>query len=76
MATEDADSDRGLREAKVIEPVWYVTRMHFRINLARAPVPGRLGRLRRWLALRLWPELAEPQVVEGVMEYCPARRVD
>jgi len=50
--------------------------MRFQVNLAKVPAPRRFGRLRKALALWLWPELREPQVVDGVMEYAPAQNVD
>jgi len=56
---------------------WYVTRMRFKVDVGRVDAPaGRLGRLRKWLALRLWPGLKEQQLVEGVMEYAPVQGTD
>lgn len=56
---------------------WYVTRMRFVVSVEKMPPPtGWLGRLRKGLALWLWPQLRSPQVEEGVMEYTPVRGTD
>lgn len=68
---------KGRRAVGCTEPVWYVTRMRFQVDVGRLDAPaGRLGRLRKWLALRLWPGLRDQQLVEGVMEYTPVRGAD
>jgi len=51
--------------------------MRFVVNVEKMPPPtGRLGRLRKGLALWLWPQLRSQQVEEGVMEYTPVRGTD
>jgi len=67
----------GKNGAGLPEPMWYVTRMQFKVELGGvACPPGTFGRLRRWLALKLWPQLLEDQTVEGVMQYMPVRGTD
>jgi len=69
-------NSKGQR-ARCSGPAWYVTRMRFQVDVGRMGAPaGRLGRLRKWLALRLWPGLKEQQLVEGVMEYAPVQGTD
>lgn len=62
---------------KVVGPVWYATRTQFQVVLGDMIPPGRWGRFRRWLVLKvLWPQLSEPQVVMGVMEYTRGKQAD
>ena len=62
---------------KCTPPPVFVTYMRYKVDLTKiAPPPGRLGRLRRTLALWLWPQLCQQQEAEGVMEYTPVRGTD
>jgi hypothetical protein len=74
MATKD--ESYPVDNMKSLGPVWYATRTRFQVILTDMVPPGRLGRFRRWLVLKLWPQLGGPQVVMGVMEYTPVRQAD